>query len=69
MPKKRQRLEIDWEWLKAWFDLAPGERGFLAGVLAIALVGLVARYLHLRHETPQPYSPAGIEQAANGVTP
>jgi hypothetical protein len=69
MPKARRRIEIDWEWLRAWFDLAPGERRFLAGVLAIALVGLAARYLHLKHESPQPYAPPGLEQAANGGNP
>jgi hypothetical protein len=66
MPKRRKRLEIDLQWLKAWFDLAPGERGALAGILAIALVGLVARYLHLKREAPEPYQPAGVEQAEGG---
>ena len=69
MPVKRKRLEIDLEWLKAWFDLAPGERKFIAGVLAIALVGIVARYLYLKGEKPQPYQPAGLEHVAKGGTP
>ncbi len=35
--------------LVAWFALTPGERLFVAGVLAIFLIGLVARYHHLKH--------------------
>jgi hypothetical protein len=66
MPKPRKKIEIDLQGLKAWFDLAPGERKALAGILAIALVGLMARYLHLRHESPEPYQPAGVEQAEGG---
>ncbi len=34
--------------LRAWFILTPSERLFVAGALAIFLIGLVARYLHLR---------------------
>ena len=52
---------IDWRWLKSWFDLAPSERKFIAGILAIALVGLVARYVHLKSQKPEPVVPEGVE--------
>jgi len=45
--------------LKAWFALTVQERWLLAGVLAVFLVGLAARYLHLRQESPEPYHPEG----------
>jgi hypothetical protein len=55
---------IDLGWLRSWFDLAPDERKFVAGILAIAVVGLVARYVHLKNQKPEPVSPEGVEQAA-----
>ncbi len=51
------RAGFDVARLRAWFDLAPDERRFLAGILAIAVIGLTARYLHLRKEKPAPYPP------------
>ena len=60
---------IDLSWLRSWFDLAPDERKFMAGILAIALVGLVARYVHLKNQKPEPVAPQGVEQAgrAGGI--
>lgn len=69
MTAKRRRLEFDLRWLRAWFDLTAGEKKFVAGILAIALIGLVARYFHLKNLRPEPYQPEGIRQAAQGVTP
>lgn len=47
---------------KLWFALTAEERGFLAGILAIALVGLTARYLHLRaQEAATVDAPAAVE--------
>ncbi len=60
---------IDLSWLRSWFDLAPGERKFLAGILAIALVGLVARYVHLKNQKPGPVDPPGVGQAARAGGP
>lgn len=54
---------VDLRWLRSWFDLAPDERTFVAGILAIALVGLVARYVHLKNQKPEPIAPEGVEQA------
>ncbi len=54
--------------LPAWLDLTLQERKFLLGILAIALVGLAARYLHLRNQQPEPYRPAGVESAERGET-
>ena len=51
--------------LRAWFDLAPDERKFVAGILAIALVGLVARYIHLKNQKPEAIVPEGVEQAGS----
>ena len=59
---KRNR-QVDLSWLRSWFSLAPDERKIIAGILAIALLGLVARYVHLRSQHPDPIQPAGVEQA------
>ncbi len=64
MVKARKRLEFDWAWLRSWFMLTADEKKVLAGIAAIVLVGLAARYLHLRNEQPEPYQPAGLEQDA-----
>lgn len=40
-----------------WFALTTEERRFLAGVLGLALLGLAARYAHLKREPPAPYTP------------
>ena len=42
------------------FTLTREEQIFLAGVLAIALVGMAARYWHLKQEKPEPYQPDGM---------
>ncbi|MFH0908756.1 MAG: hypothetical protein V1929_08340 [bacterium] len=42
------------------FTLTREEQYFLAGVLAIAIVGIAARYWHLKHETPETYQPEGV---------
>jgi hypothetical protein len=60
----RKKSRVDLSWLRSSFDLAPDERKFVAGILAIALVGLVARYVHLKNQKPEPVAPEGVEQAA-----
>ena len=40
--------------LRAWFVLTPEERRFVAGVLAIFLIGLIARHRHLRQMDARP---------------
>jgi len=50
------------------FTLTREEQVFLAGVLAIAIVGIAARYWHLKQEKPEPYQPEGValtEEARN----
>lgn len=42
------------------FILTREEQLFLAGILAIALVGIAARYHHLKNEKPEVYQPAGV---------
>lgn len=69
MIPKRKKLEFDFTWLRAWFDLTAQERVLVAGILAIALVGVAARYLYLRSEKAEVYTPAGLEQAGYGRTP
>jgi hypothetical protein len=43
-----------------WFELTERERLLLLAVLAVLLLGLVARYIHLRRLGPVPYTPAGL---------
>lgn len=69
MSAKRRKLEFDWSWLRAWFDLTGDERLFVGGIIAIALVGLFARYLHLKNEKPAPYQPPGVEAMAQRGAP
>jgi hypothetical protein len=57
MRRAPKKTEMDLRWLKAWFDLAPDERKLAVGILAIALVGLLARYVYLKHQTPEPIEP------------
>ncbi|MFH0879361.1 MAG: hypothetical protein V2A34_06575 [Lentisphaerota bacterium] len=52
-----------------WFDLTQEERRFFLGVLAIALIGLVARFIHLKGEKPENYQPDEIQTAGTGRTP
>jgi hypothetical protein len=35
---------------------------FLAGILTILLIGLIARYIHLRSEHAERYEPEGLEE-------
>lgn len=65
MKSGREKSKIDLNWLRSWFGLAPDERKFVAGILAIALVGLVARYVHLKNQKPEPIAPQGVEQAGH----
>ena len=48
MPGKRKSILI------AWFALTREEQWLVAGVLGLALIGLTARYLHLRNVQPVP---------------
>ena len=59
MGGKLKIKEAKWDarWLRAWFSMTPDERLVIAGVLTIALVGLSARYWHLKHLKPEPYEP------------
>lgn len=47
---------------RLWFALTGEERLFLAGVLALALLGLTARYLHLRGQRAEPVAPPAAEE-------
>ena len=59
MGGKLKIKEAKWDarWLRAWFAMTPDERLVVAGILAIALVGLSARYWHLKHQRAEPYEP------------
>lgn len=48
--------------LRFWLLLTGSERLWLAGILAILLVGVAARWWHLTRERPDPYVPAGMEE-------
>jgi hypothetical protein len=56
-----------WLALIGWFRLSPEERGFIGGILLIALIGLVARHLHLRSQRADRYQPAGLENTTQGA--
>lgn len=48
--------------IRLWFGLTANERMYVAVVLLIALIGLVARYSHLKRERAEPFDPAELEQ-------
>lgn len=64
--KPKKKLEMELGWLTSCFDFAPRERLLLGGILAIAVIGLTTRYLHLRNQRPEPYEPAGLRPAMPG---
>ncbi len=48
--------------VRLWFGLTASERLYIAVVLLIALIGLAARYAHLKKERSEPFDPAELEQ-------
>jgi hypothetical protein len=66
MIPKKKKLELDLDWLKSWFDFAPEERLLLAGILAIALIGLTARYMYLTRQQPEICQPSGLPAHQHG---
>ena len=67
MPRKRH-IPADQPALRAvrgWFLLTDGERRLVAGILAIFLVGLVARRAHLRRLESEPVPAPGA--AGTGI--
>lgn len=50
---------------RMWFAVTPQERALLFGILAVALIGLTARYLHLRASEPIPLEAPDGEPAYN----
>lgn len=65
--KPRKRLEMDWAWLRACVDFTPQEKILLAGVLAVALIGLTARWwILVRSRPPAPaIAPVELFEEAN----
>jgi len=61
MPEK-QISRSGWRALTNCFVLTESERWVLAGIMAIVMLGLVSRYIHMRTQTAAPYQPEGIEQ-------
>lgn len=61
---RKDRFETGW--LRAWFLLTRDERRFVAAIVLIFLIGLTARYLHLRSEKAEAYTPAGLERTGPG---
>jgi hypothetical protein len=43
--------------LQAWWALTREERWLVASIVGLSLLGLTARYLHLRGQTPTPLDP------------
>ena len=56
-------------WLVSTFALTREEKLLLATVLGVALVGLVARYVHLRGLKPEPYTPPNLPTAVSRPEP
>lgn len=50
-------------WLVSTFALTREEKILLGTVLGVAVVGLAARYAHLRGRKPEPYVPANLPAA------
>ncbi len=48
--------------LQAGFWLSDQEKQYILVICAIFLLGLIARYWYLKHDTPETYSPAGLEK-------
>ena len=48
--------------LQVAFWLTDEEKVYILTIFAIFLVGIVARYFYLKHETPKAYTPEGIEK-------
>ena len=48
--------------LQAGFWLSEQEKRYILTICAIFLLGLIARYYYLKHETPEAYTPPGLEQ-------
>ena len=46
---------------RRWLWLSPEEAMVVGGILAIALVGLLARHLHLRSQTAEDAEPPAVE--------
>ncbi|NCC49964.1 MAG: hypothetical protein EOM20_01985 [Spartobacteria bacterium] len=47
--------------VRLWFSLTSQERWFLFALLAIALIGAMARYFHLKKQETMPYYPPGLD--------
>lgn len=49
-----------------WFGLTREERRLLATIIAIATVGMIARYVHLSRQTADVYAPAHMNLTESG---
>lgn len=54
----------DWKQLLGRFGMTREEKRMLALILFVALVGLVARYWHLKHRKPEPFIPPAPSETA-----
>lgn len=55
---------------RAWFSITPQEQRLLLGILAITLIGLTARYWHLRNRNPTSVpTPEAAETLAEEESP
>lgn len=54
--------------VRSWFALSTKEISVLACVLAIFVLGLLARYVFLRGEQPETYQPTGVAERPEGAT-
>ena len=55
-------------WLAAWFSLTREERWLAGGMLGLFLLGLTARYVYLKAQTPEPLAaPVAAESPRTGA--
>jgi hypothetical protein len=60
--KPKQRLELDWSWLRASMEMTAQEKRVLSAVVAIALVGLAARHVWQKRANEPPSQPLPAEE-------
>ena len=62
MKRKPVILEELIIWLRGRFTLTSEEKFWLLLILVICWIGLVSRYVYLKHQTPEPLTPKQVEK-------
>lgn len=64
MPKPSKPKRTEPSIFKLWFNLTEQEQWFISGIVAIALIGLTARYFYLKSLEPEAF---GIKEAPTEI--